>query len=217
MASAARQSSLSLQQPIVYTNAVKHDESLENSNKQKNQDSLTAAFEFFNETSHQLAQTYHLLEKRIGGLTAELDRVQAEKNQQRSEKKQIAGQMQALLDCLPGGVIVLDQSGIIMQANPAAQRLLNKTASQLLGKRWRYLINDTFAPRNDDGLEVSTRDGKRISIATSSMGDDGQIILLTDQTETRRLQQNLHRHERLSEMGKMVSALAHHPWNLWQY
>ena len=132
MASAVRQSSLSFKQAVVYANAVHNDEAPEN-NKQKNQDSLAAAFEFFNETSHQLAETYHLLEKRIGGLTAELDRVHAEKNQQHSEKKQIAGQMQALLECLPGGVIVLDPSGIIMQANPAAQRLLNKTAERQLG------------------------------------------------------------------------------------
>jgi two-component system sensor histidine kinase FlrB len=71
------------------------------------------------------------------------------------------------------------------------------------------VIARCFAPRRDDGHEVSTRDGRRISIATRSLQKDGQIILLTDQTETRRLQGELSRHERLSALGKMVSALAH--------
>src|SRR5690625_6979905 len=64
-------------------------------------------------------------------------------------------------------------------------------------------------PRRDDGHEVSLHDGRRISIATRDLGVDGQIILLTDQTETRRLQHELSRHERLSALGKMMSALAH--------
>jgi two-component system sensor histidine kinase FlrB len=58
-------------------------------------------------------------------------------------------------------------------------------------------------------LEVSTRSGRRLSVSTSSLGEEGQIILLTDQTETRKLQDQLSRNERLSAMGKMVSALAH--------
>ena len=49
-----------------------------------------------------------------------------------------------------------------------------------------------------------------MSLATRSLeAESGQIILLTDQTETRRLQQQVSRNERLSALGKMVSALAH--------
>jgi two-component system sensor histidine kinase FlrB len=74
---------------------------------------------------------------------------------------------------------------------------------------WRDVIQRSFAPRQDDGHEVSLRDGRRISFQTRNLGEDGQIILLTDQTETRRLQSELSRHERLSALGKMMSALAH--------
>ena len=168
--------------------------------------SLEAAFAFFNETSIQLTNSYQFLEKKISELTEELDQVSAEKEEQHQAKEQIATRMQALLDFLPGGVIVLDHQGYIVESNPAARELLD---DHLDGKLWRHVIARCFAPRNDDGLEVSTRTGKRISVATSSMEQDGQIILLTDQTETRKLQQNLSRYERLSAMGKMVSALAH--------
>ena len=169
-------------------------------------ESLTAAFAFFNETSQQLAHSYELLEQRVQLLSSELDKVAEEKEQEHRKKQKIASQMRALLNFLPGGVIVLDSKGYILEANPAAQQLLD---IPLEGRLWREAITECFAPKNDDGLEVSTRNGKRISIATSSLGNDGQIILLTDQTETRRLQEHLSRSERLSAMGKMVSALAH--------
>lgn len=169
-------------------------------------ESLTTAFEFFNETSQQLTHSYQLLELRVQQLTKDLDKTAEEKEQEHKKKQKIASRMRALLNFLPGGVIVLDAQGYVLEANPAAKQLLEH---DLEGKLWREAIKTCFAPKNDDGLEVSTRSGKRISIATSSMGNDGQIILLTDQTETRKLQENLSRHERLSALGKMVSALAH--------
>ena len=173
---------------------------------QSNLERLEAAFQFFNDTSSQLAQSYELLEKRVSSLTQELDEVSEAKQRAHKNEEKLAGRMQALLDFMPGGVIVLDHQGYIVESNPAARALLD---DKLDGELWRLVMGRCFAPRNDDGLEVSTKTGKRISIATSSMDNHGQIILLTDQTETRELQRNLSRHERLSSMGKMVSALAH--------
>lgn len=183
-----------------------HQVELANDYNSEQRESLAAAFEFFNETSKQLSNSYHLLEKRVQQLTQELDQVEEEKQQEHEKKQKIADQMQALLNFLPGGVVVLDARGYVLEANPASQKLLEP---ELCGRLWRDVIQECFSPKNDDGLEVSTRKGKRISIATSSLGNDGQIILLTDLTETRKLQQNLSRHEKLSAMGKMVSALAH--------
>lgn len=173
---------------------------------QSPQEALAEAFKFFNETSQQLADSYQLLERRVALLTQELDEVSAEKEEEHQQKEQIAYRMQALLDFLPGGVVVLDARGFVIQSNPAAKQMLDHS---LDGALWRDLIKTCFAPRNDDGLEVSTRGGRRVSIATGSLDTDGQIILLTDQTETRKLQQTVSRYERLSAMGKMVSALAH--------
>lgn len=167
---------------------------------------LAEAFTFFNETSQQLARSYQLLENRVARLTCELDEVSAQKEQEHQKSEQLALRMQALLNFLPGGVIVLDAKGVIVQSNPAARQMLDNVLDGLL---WRDVITECFAPRRDDGLEVSTAQGKRISIATASFDNAGQIILLTDQTETRRLQQQVSRYEKLSAMGKMVSALAH--------
>lgn len=164
------------------------------------------AFDFFNETAGQLGRSYQMLEKRVAQLTQELGEVSAQKQEANEEKAQLAQRLQKLLDLLPGGIVVIDAKGLIVQSNPAAQKMLNHKLDNSL---WRTIISECFAPRGDDGLEISTREGCRVSMATSSLDDEGQIVLLTDQTQTRKLQQKVSRYEKLSAMGKMVSALAH--------
>lgn len=167
---------------------------------------LRSAFEMFNEMSQQLAESYALLENRVAELSQELNSVADKRLQELAEKEQLANRLASLLNFLPGGVVVLDCSGRVSESNPAAIDLLGEP---LQGELWREVIARAFAPRQDDGHEVSLHDGRRISISTRNLGIDGQIILLTDQTETRRLQSELSRHERLSALGKMMSALAH--------
>jgi two-component system sensor histidine kinase FlrB len=171
----------------------------------KGQD-LKSAFDLFNEMSQQLTDSYFLLENRVAELNQELTTVADQRMQELAEKEKIANRLENLLNFLPGGVVVLDSSGRISECNPAAIDLLGEP---LQGELWRDVIVRSFAPRQDDGHEVSLHDGRRISISTRNQGEDGQIILLTDQTETRRLQSQLSRHERLSALGKMMSALAH--------
>lgn len=165
-----------------------------------------AAMDFFQRMSRQLSDSYLLLEGKVAQLTHELNEVSAQKDEELEKKNRLANRMQALLDFLPGGVIVLDARGIIVQSNPAARNVLNHP---LDGELWRNVIATCFAPSNDDGLDVATVEGRHVSLATASLDDKGQIILLTDQTETRRLQQQANRQDKLSSMGKMVSALAH--------
>lgn len=167
---------------------------------------LKSAFDMFNEMSQQLTDSYFMLENRVAELNQELNTVADQRMQELAEKEKIANRLENLLNFLPGGVVVLDSSGRISECNPAAIDLLGEP---LQGELWRDVIIRSFAPRQDDGHEVSLRDGRRISISTRNQGEDGQIILLTDQTETRRLQSQLSRHERLSALGKMMSALAH--------
>ncbi len=171
----------------------------------KSQD-LKSAFELFNQMSQQLTDSYYLLENRVAELNQELSSVADQRLKELAEKEKIANRLENLLNFLPGGVAVLDSSGRISECNPAAIDLLGEP---LQGQLWRQVIVRSFAPRQDDGHEVSLRDGRRISIATRNLGANGQIILLTDQTETRRLQSELSRSERFSALGKMMSALAH--------
>ncbi|WP_416885071.1 sensor histidine kinase [Marinospirillum sp.] len=112
-----------------------------------------------------------------------------------------------LLHVIPAGIVMLSAQGVVSQANPAALALLGEP---LVGETWLSVVQGRFAPRKDDGHEVSLKNGRRVSLSISSMtGGQGQLILLQDLTETRALQAQVARHERLSSMGHMVASLAH--------
>ncbi|KQB53248.1 histidine kinase [Pseudomonas endophytica] len=168
---------------------------------------LEQAFSLFNQMSTQLSDSYSLLQDRVAELKGELALAGEQRLAELAENQRLANRLQHLLDLLPGGVIVIDDRGLVSEANPAACELLGLP---LQGEVWRQVIARSFAPREDDGHEVSLKDGRRLSIATRSLDPEpGQLVLLNDLTETRRLQDQLSRHERLSSLGRMVTSLAH--------
>lgn len=116
-------------------------------------------------------------------------------------------QMDSVLAAMPNGVLMLDASGTISTANPAAEKLL---AQPLPGRLWREVISTAFAPRDDDGHEVSLANGRRVRLDISSLAPNpGQLIVITDMSETRALQARVSQMQRLSAMGRMVASLAH--------
>ncbi|MEN3158816.1 ATP-binding protein [Alkalimonas sp. NCh-2] len=115
--------------------------------------------------------------------------------------------MQHLVTMLPVGVVVLDERGYVADANPMALDMLGEP---LQGQRWLDVITRSFRPRSDDGMEVSLFNGRRVKLAISALSPEpGQLIVLTDLTETRQLQSRLAHMQRLSTLGKMMATLAH--------
>lgn len=172
---------------------------------------LQQAFLYFNEMSQQLTDSYSKLEDRVMQLSGELAQVSQKRMQELAEKERLADRLESLLQILPAGVLILDQYGYVRQSNAAADELLLPLvgAKTLIKQRWRALIQTCFQPRQDDGHEISLVNGRRVHLRTAPMAEMGQLILLTDMTETRELQARLSQHERLSAMGKMVASLAH--------
>jgi len=170
-------------------------------------EAVDSALDLFNRMSRQITDSYRTLESRVNQLSGELNQESLQRQQELEEKEQLADQLSTLLKALPAGVVVLDKNGVVSQCNPAAVGLLGEP---LDGERWVDVIRRCFAPRRDDGHEVSLKDGRRVSIEIRTMENQpGQLILLTDLTETRQLQSQLAHAQRLSAMGKMVASLAH--------
>ncbi|MFL7792340.1 MAG: histidine kinase N-terminal 7TM domain-containing protein, partial [Anaerolineae bacterium] len=109
---------------------------------------------------------------------------------------------QAVIDQVPEGVIVIDTKGRIVDANPAAQAILEASAGSIIGKPLPEATNIqklrrafTEATQNDKTLpgrcdvSLSTRDGTRVlSLSITPLTHKasrlvGQIILLHDITE----------------------------------
>ena len=118
-----------------------------------------------------------------------------------------SSQLQHLLQVMPAGVIVLDGKGSVRQANHQAKDLLGEP---LEGQVWRTIITRSFKPRADDGHEVSLVDGRRVKLSITPLENEpGQLIVITDLTETRQLQARVSHMQKLSSLGKMVASLAH--------
>lgn len=121
--------------------------------------------------------------------------------------RQQSNQLEKLIDVMPTGMIMLDGNGIVVKINKIASQLLEEP---ILGHLWFEVIRRSFKPRADDWHEVSLKDGRRVKLEITALVDQpGQLIMITDLTETRLLQDKLSQLQRLSSLGQMVSKLAH--------
>jgi two-component system, sensor histidine kinase FlrB len=122
-------------------------------------------------------------------------------------RQQSSSQANLLIDAMPTGLVMLDGNGIVIKINPVARLLLDEP---ILGQPWFEVIQRSFKPRKDDWHEVSLKDGRRVKLEIRTLGDQpGQLIVITDLTETRLLQGKVSQMQRLSSLGRMVSTLAH--------
>ena len=114
--------------------------------------------------------------------------------------------LRALVDAIPGAVIVLNAQGEVVDVNAAASELLGQP---LLGEMWRDIVSRVFLAELDQG-ELRTADGRQFGISTRPLGyQPGQILLLSDVTQTRQLQRAAQQNLHLMTMGKMMASLAH--------
>src|SRR5882724_10933793 len=80
---------------------------------------LQAAFLAFGSVSEQLSGAFDSLRTQVAQLRVEL-------GEARAGKEHLAGRLSALINGLPGGVLVLDSAGEIRECNPVASELLGE-------------------------------------------------------------------------------------------
>lgn len=168
---------------------------------------LQEAFSVFNELSKTLTDSYQDLEAQVARLSEELAAARSEKLKTLTEKERLANRLERLLAAVPGGIIVIDAKGYIVDCNAVAQELL---LEPLVGQIWAEIAESRMHSGSDNPHERRLKSGKYISLSTRSLSENaGHIVLLTDVSEMRNLQGLVNRKKRLSEMGEMVASLAH--------
>ncbi|MEM6998526.1 MAG: ATP-binding protein [Pseudomonadota bacterium] len=171
------------------------------------QEALQEAFLQFNQFSSTLSEAYAALEACFELLTQELADARSHKLLELDAKEKVTDRLQNLLRVLPGAIVVLDGEGVIQQTNPAAEQLFEQNIS---GKSWRDIVAHAFQPQWDDGHDVTLKNGRCVNISTQPLGaEPGQILLITDVSETRQLQDQIAGLKRVSAMGEMAAAMAH--------
>jgi two-component system sensor histidine kinase FlrB len=165
---------------------------------------LEDAFSYFNQISEKLSLSYSTLQTQVAHLSTELAHARNERLKQLAEKETLARRLEGLLDTLPAGIVVLDAQGCITQTNPVANDMLGNA---LTGKCWQALAQQAFVVEAD---ELRLHDGRWVNVSVRPLvAEPGRIILITDITETRRLQDTVNRQQRLTSLGEMAAGLAH--------
>jgi two-component system sensor histidine kinase FlrB len=168
---------------------------------------LERAFQAFNQLSSELQSTYLTLQQRVAAMTVELADARAARERAANRAERTAERLRSVLATLPAGVVVVDESGSIQEINRAAETILG---GEVTGRAWQAVARSVFANPLTAGGDWITSDGRRVTLAASPLPQQAaKIILLTDVTETRGLQDLVARHQRLSAIGKMAASLAH--------
>ncbi len=175
--------------------------------QQQRLEELESAFVEFARMSEGLEASYQALQDQVSDLTEELAAARSERLKHLQEKERIANQLARLLDALPGGVVVLNQDGMIQTANPAAQQFFEEA---LEGERWEQVL-ERHQQQGESALEkdLLLTSGRILERSSSHPEQGEEILLFSDVTETRQLQNHLNQNRRLASMGEMAASLAH--------
>ena len=160
---------------------------------------LQAAFRAFGSVSEQLTGAFDSLRGQVAQLQRELTEAHAGNDH-------LAARLSALVEGLPGGVLVLDAQGIVFECNPAAIELLTEP---VLGQTLPALLERSVPSSGSLSEHIELRSGRFVNMSRRDLAGGGEVVLLTDITESHLMQVFMARQQRLLTMGELAAGLAH--------
>jgi len=127
---------------------------------------------------------------------------------------------QEVVDAISPALCIVDRGGRIRRANRAFADLVNAPPASLIGRPWQAFVPPEWAADlqrvldpQGAGREVDLRTGERtyaVTVVPISGTDRSAVVLLfDDQTDRRRLQDQLIQSEKMSAIGQLIAGVAH--------
>jgi two-component system sensor histidine kinase FlrB len=160
---------------------------------------LQAAFQAFGSLSQNLSGAFDALRLQVAELRAELNAANAGKDH-------LAARLTALVEGLPGGVLVLNAQGLVVEANPAALQLLGEP---LLHCAFTTVLKRAAVESLASAEHTELRNGRFVALSRRVLDAGGEVVLLTDVTEAHLMQVFFTRQQRLLTLGELAAGLAH--------
>ena len=152
--------------------------------------------------SDALEQGYRELTGQVVRLTAELEAARLARREELEAKAQLLERFATVLDALPGGVLIVGETGLVTESNPQATEMLGDPVDgvswESIKARGHFLAQDVFCLA-----------GRRFSVSFRDLSESETVVLFTDITSQHTLQRELGRKSRLSALGEMAARLAH--------
>lgn len=123
---------------------------------------------------------------------------------------------QSIVETIPSGILTIDVSGKILQANPVVAKIFFQ--SDFLGESIENLIPDfLWKSRVNKGkyqkhLKLSNQEEKVLDlqvISQKTSGEESYLVLLDDKTEIRKLEFAVRESEKLAAVGQLAAGIAH--------
>lgn len=121
------------------------------------------------------------------------------------------------VDAFNQAICYVDAQGTVRRANRVFADLIKLPVTALPGRAWVTLVPPSwvdpmarlFTPEGS-ATPVEVRSGERVLLVTAILTEPGAaVLLLEDQSEKRRLQEQLLQSEKMSAIGQLIAGVAH--------
>ena len=154
-----------------------------------------------------------------GLLTTKLRQVKVQLKDTSGALESLQAFNENIIQSISSGLVTTGLDGHITLVNAAAQRLLERTASELLGEPVKRLFLDPLPSvesqaQGEVRFDAPNKFRKTVRVSVSALnvpdrGDIGYVYVLDDLTAIRRLEREVRMQDRLAAVGRLAAAIAH--------